>query len=261
MSEVTPPVAPGTPCWIDLGVPDAARAMEFYRAVFGWDYDEKGAEYGGYITALKHGKQVAGLMETPEAANGAWWGVYFATDDCDGSVKRATDAGGTVIAPAMDVMSLGRMAVLHDPQGAQFGFWQAGDFLGSELVNEAGAFAWNELMTSVPDDSAAFYEQVLELQTQQIGGGGFDYRIAQLANGPAFGVFGDPGATSPRWTTYLGVDDADEASRIVLANGGKVVREATDSPFGRFAVVTDPFGAEFAAMDLSKADPTQQPDV
>ncbi|MEO5875606.1 MAG: VOC family protein [Streptosporangiaceae bacterium] len=261
MSDVTESPAPGAPCWIDLGIPDAARAMEFYRAVFGWDYDDKGAEYGGYITALKNGKQVAGLMETPEAAQGAWWGVYFATLDLQDSVRRTTGAGGTVLTPAMDVMNLGRMAILTDAQGARFGLWEAREFIGCELVNEPGALCWSELMTSVPDASSTFYEQALQLETRQIGEGGFDYRLGMVESGPVFGVFSDPGALSPRWTTYLAVDNADEACRTVVAHGGTVVREPADSPFGRFAVVTDPFGAEFAAMDLSKADPSQQPDV
>ena len=37
MSFVTGNQPDGTPTWIELGVPDLERAMEFYRALFGWE--------------------------------------------------------------------------------------------------------------------------------------------------------------------------------------------------------------------------------
>jgi predicted enzyme related to lactoylglutathione lyase len=27
---------PGVPCWIDTSQPDPAKAVEFYRSLFGW---------------------------------------------------------------------------------------------------------------------------------------------------------------------------------------------------------------------------------
>lgn len=48
MSRVTGNQPTGTPTWIDLRVPDLDRALEFYRALFGWTY----ALRGGYATAL-----------------------------------------------------------------------------------------------------------------------------------------------------------------------------------------------------------------
>lgn len=261
MPEVTANAAPGTPCWVDLGIPDAQRAMEFYRAVFGWEFTEAAAEYGGYINALKNGKKVAGIMGQQDAP-AAWWGMYFATDDCAGSVKRATDAGAQVVAPTMDVGPLGSMAIMTDPAGAQFGFWEGREHTGCELVNESGALAWNELVTGDSAASAAFYRSALDVQTTPIGMEGIDYLTVDVAGRPVCGIFGVPeselqatGGTA-RWTTYFGVDDADEAARICVQQGGSVARPAQDSPFGRFAVLKDPFGAEFAAMKLAEAPPT-----
>ncbi|GAB3756459.1 VOC family protein [Microlunatus parietis] len=39
MSELTTKQPAGTPTWIDLGIPDLDRAMTFYGAFFGWEFD------------------------------------------------------------------------------------------------------------------------------------------------------------------------------------------------------------------------------
>ena len=39
MSHVATNQPEGTPTWIDLGIPDLDRAMRFYGALFGWDFE------------------------------------------------------------------------------------------------------------------------------------------------------------------------------------------------------------------------------
>jgi hypothetical protein len=51
--------------------------------------------------------------------------VYLATDDCDGTAGRVTEAGGTLVLRPMDIMDLGRMAIARDPVGAQCRPWPA----------------------------------------------------------------------------------------------------------------------------------------
>lgn len=80
-----------------------------------------------------------------QAANpGLRRGPSFATEHVDSSVERVVANGGTVLAPAIDVFGLGRMAMCTDPAGAVFGFWQAGTHRGLGVVDEPGAFAWCE---------------------------------------------------------------------------------------------------------------------
>lgn len=52
------------------------------------------------------------------------WGIYFAVDDCDGTVAKARGLGATVMAEPMDVDGVGRMAAMTDPQGAAFSVLQ-----------------------------------------------------------------------------------------------------------------------------------------
>jgi predicted enzyme related to lactoylglutathione lyase len=53
-----------------------------------------------------------------------WWNVYFATGDCDATVARVMNAGGTVVVAPFEKMDHGRMAIARDPVGAQFSLWQ-----------------------------------------------------------------------------------------------------------------------------------------
>jgi predicted enzyme related to lactoylglutathione lyase len=44
---------------------------------------------------------------------------------------------------------------------------------------------------------------------------------------------------------FLGADDVDKTVQLVLDNGGSVIREAEDTPYGRLAAVADSTGAGF----------------
>src|SRR6266702_3120091 len=74
----------GTPCWVDLGVADIAKACAFYAALFGWEAHRGPPEAGGYALCLKDGRQVAGIgpkMGPPEEPS--TWTTYLATSDAD----------------------------------------------------------------------------------------------------------------------------------------------------------------------------------
>ncbi len=150
---------------------------------------------------------------------------------------------------AMDVMDQGRMAIAIDPQGAQFGLWQAMAFPGAELVNEPGAVTWIELATPVSAAASAFYSAVFDVPVEVMSAD-FDYRTIKVGGRDVAGVFGVPDAGQARWMTYFAVADADAAARVAAEMGGSVLSEPQDSPYGRFARLADPFGAEFSAMKL-----------
>ena len=60
----------GTPTWIDLGVPDLDRALAFYGAVFGWDFDVGPEETGRYTMCLLRGRRVAAISAMHDPAPG-----------------------------------------------------------------------------------------------------------------------------------------------------------------------------------------------
>ena len=48
------------------------------------------------------------------------WLAYFAVEDCDAKVQKATELGANVMVPAQDIPGVGRFAILIDPLGAVF---------------------------------------------------------------------------------------------------------------------------------------------
>ena len=78
-------------------------------------------------------------------------------EDADAILAAVPGAGGQVIAPAMDIMSQGRMAMIADPSGAVVGLWQPMDHQGAELFNAPGSLTWNELQTRDLEPAMAFY--------------------------------------------------------------------------------------------------------
>lgn len=57
-----------------------------------------------------------------------------------------------------------------------------------------------------------------------------------------------PAEMPASWLTYFHLDDVDAGFDRVRELGGEVMREPTDSPYGRFAPVRDPQGAGFALI-------------
>jgi predicted enzyme related to lactoylglutathione lyase len=247
MSEVTTNQPNGTPTWIDLGIPDLERAMEFYGALFGWDYDVGPEEAGRYTMCLLRGRPVAALMPNPDrGATEFWWNVYFATDDCDGTVKRVADAGGTVLTAPMDVMDAGRMAIVRDPVGAQFGLWQGRAHIGCEIVNEPNSLIRNDLDTPTPVPARDFYAAVFDytLDRNEVRPH-LDFTFLRRPDGHEIGGILGTDAPTSRWTTMFEVEDTDAVVARAVEAGG-TAGTPQDTPYGRMATITDPFGAEFS---------------
>lgn len=62
----------GTPTWVDIGVPDLDRALEFYRGVFGWEFNVGPAEAGHYTMCLLRDRPVAAITGQHEESAGVW---------------------------------------------------------------------------------------------------------------------------------------------------------------------------------------------
>lgn len=246
MSDVSGNQPLGTPTWIDLGVPDLDRAMDFYGAVLGWEFEVGPEEFGRYTTALRRGRPAAALSPVHEAAGDAFWQVYLATDDVDATVARATSAGATVLAEPMDVMDQGRMAILRDPVGAQVALWQGAAHVGCQVVNEPGALLRNDLITPDPQRARDFYGAVFGFTHDANPDLPMDMTFLRRPDGHEVGgIIGDPGAAASTWTTLFLVEDADAAVRAATQHGGGTNGPET-TPYGRMAQVTDPFGAQFS---------------
>jgi uncharacterized protein len=247
MPTTDTPWPAGTPCWIDLGTPDMDGAQSFYSSFLGWTYSGGEPEYGGYAMAVKDGRNAAGMGPSMSPDDPSRWTTYFATDDADATAARITAAGGTVIAPPMDVGPNGRMAIAADPQGNPFGLWQAGSTTGVGVFNEPGALVWNEAAVDDPAAARDFYGAVFGFSWQEVPGAG-GYSTFATADRPLGGLGGVSPGLPRGWAPCFSVASCDEAVATVEAGGGKSLLSAQTTDFGRFAVLADPWGASFSVM-------------
>jgi uncharacterized protein len=248
----------GTPCWIDIGVDDVARARAFYGGLFGWESQDGPPEAGGYVLCEIGGRPVAGIgPKMGPAEMPPVWTTYIASPDADETASKIKSAGGQLIMEPFDVMDVGRMAIAADPAGAVFGVWQAGSHTGVQRANEPGSLAWNENMSRDFDANKAFYQAVFGYDLGDMSEGGFRYATLDLGGRPAGGI-GELGPDVPaeipaHWSVYFGIQDTDAALVRVAELGGTVIQPARDTPFGRMAVAADDQGAVFSLMSIAPA--------
>ena len=246
--------AHGTPSWIDIGT-DTEAAKAFYCPLFGWEGQDAGPpeETGGYGFFTRDGLMIAGYG--PQQSPGPpYWSTYVAVDDADDVTKRVEAAGGNVVVPPMDVMTAGRMAVYQDPEGSFFAVWQAGEHRGAQLVNEPGALCWNELNTRDLDQAERFYREVFGWETVR-SAGDMTYLEAKVGGESVAGMLPMPPMVPEQvpshWLVYFAVADVDATVAHAQELGGSLLAGPMEVPVGRFAVLSDPQGAAFAAIRLS----------
>lgn len=113
---------PGAVVWNENFTHDLDGNKAFYHAVFGYEYGDIPGMAFRYATVKLDGTEVGGIGELGSgfpADVPAHWSTYFAVADADAAVMTVTSAGGGVRREPWDT-PYGRMAVVHDDQGAVF---------------------------------------------------------------------------------------------------------------------------------------------
>lgn len=254
----------GTPNWVDAQVDDVEAAASFYSTLFGWDIHDAGPGAGGYHMAFLDGSVVAGIGPKPENAGPmpSVWSTYIAVDDADATAAKITEAGGSLMMPPFDVMDQGRMTVAFDAAGAAFGLWQAKAHHGIAVHGEPGSVTWNELHTRDYQRSRDFYAQVFGYTyTDLEGGDEFTYATVERAadSQTVGGISHDTSLAEGMpnyWLTWFAVADPDATIEQATGLGAGVLFPATDSPFGRMAVLQGAQGEVFGIIQPPATQPT-----
>jgi predicted enzyme related to lactoylglutathione lyase len=111
----------GAPIWHELITDKPESALAFYETVVGFTHSAVEMAPGKTYTMLKvGGNDVGGCTEPPMPGVPNVWHIYFAVDDADATAAKAAEEGGHVMVEPFDIPSVGRTAVLTDPQGAVF---------------------------------------------------------------------------------------------------------------------------------------------
>lgn len=246
----------GAPCWADLWTSDVEGSRSFYSDLFGWEAQAPSPEFGGYFMFTRDGAPVAGGMgDMGDMKANDSWKIYLATDDIEQTLVAVTANGGEAVFPPMPVADLGTQSVITDPVGAPVGLWQPGTFGGFPVLGEIGAPCWFELRTPDFARSLEFYRAVFGWETDVMSDTD-EFRYSVVRDPSSEGQLGGvhdasgflPAGTPASWTIVWQVADADETVARAGELGGRTVREAQDSPYGRLAALTDPSGAEFTVM-------------
>lgn len=187
----------------------------------------------------------------PPGASPAWL-TFLASSDVGADASRATAAGATVLAGPMDVMDFGVMAVLADPLGAPVALWQAGTSLGAEIVNEPGAMIWNEHLSTRFDAAKAFYRDAFGYALEDIETDGFDYATLQVGDRSVGGIGAGEHWPDAEWAVYFAVTGTDATAAAAVRLGATVFADPEDTPYGRLAGVTGPWGERFWLMSTDE---------
>ena len=111
----------GAVVWNELRTDKPQSALAFYETVVGLAHAAVEMAPGQHYILLRVGGTDVGGCAEPQAAGAPnHWHVYFAVDDADATAAQAVSAGGHVAMAPFDIPTVGRCAVLSDPQGAVF---------------------------------------------------------------------------------------------------------------------------------------------
>lgn len=246
--------------WYDLLTTDPKAAMEFYSHVVGWKTERFGDSH--YTMWVGSQGPLGGVMEMPEQSRkmGAppYWQVNIQVANVDQTVEQVKALGGQVFV-IEDIPTVGRFAVIADPQGATVAvFTPAGDMAPHDVARP-GEFSWNELYTT--DHQAAFkfyqaiagWEKLGELDMGPMG----TYLLWGRGGKQLGGMMTKPkgmqtpfgGEVPTSWMFYVTVDDLEAALERAKTKGARVLNGPMPVPGGqRIVQLMDPQGAAFALV-------------
>ncbi|MEY7973686.1 VOC family protein [Saccharomonospora xinjiangensis] len=109
--------------FFELGSDDPQRTEEFYGSLFGWNFGPGHGRPYTFIT-LPNGRMLGALWDTTEEPGTGLPPNYIVNvievADVEDTVRRATEAGGTVVISPTRIEQGTHFAYLRDPAGLLF---------------------------------------------------------------------------------------------------------------------------------------------
>jgi uncharacterized protein len=259
--------APGEFCWVDLSTTDVDAAKSFYGDLLGIEAEAAPGdpeETGGYGFFMKGGKMLAGIGPVQSGEGHSAWSSYVKVEDADATAAKVKEAGGSVFFGPADLPNdAGRVAMLRDPTGAFFGIVEQNRNPGAQLVNEPGAWTWNNLMTRDLEGAKDFYGKVFGWTAEHNEEAPPNILMWQVEGqrwpegmGGLMGITDDLPAEMPaHWQVYFIVENVDEAIAKAESNGAQLAFGPIDVPVARMATLVDPQGAVVSILESRYPEP------
>jgi len=251
--------------WYELLTSDPAGAIAFYSEVTGWKTQR--FETSDYTMWVGSQGPLGGVTLLPEAATkmGAppYWQANIQVANVDETVVKVKRLGGQVYVTE-DVPTVGRLAVIADPQGAVIAVFTPATDMQAHDVTKPGEFSWHELYTTDHEAAFAFYnaiagwERLGEFDMGPMGKyllwGRGGKQLGGMMTKPKEMKTPDGREVPPSWMFYVTTGDLDAALARAKASGARVLNGPMDVPGGqRIVQLMDPQGAAFALVTPPKS--------
>lgn len=246
------PAIPGKVVWHDLLTEDPAAARRFYAGLFGWTFRDIDLGGGQTYTVIEHdGRAIGGLVDARginPGVNVSRWVPVLTVAELDAAMAAARAAGSTVFQAPVTILQRGRMAVIGDPQGAVVTLLEPRGGTPADRPTEPGDWLWNEVWSSDPDGTLAFYRGLVPaFEVGRIGDTDDGYRYLSAGGAPRVGVLPKPvEGIKNTWVAYVKVADPAATAAAAERLGGEVLLPPRANPLGgEVAILNDPTGAGF----------------
>ncbi len=250
--------------WYELLTTDRQGAIDFYTDVVGWKTQ---AWEGDYTMWVAEQGPVGGVSMLPESAKkmGAppHWQANVEVADVDRTLALANERGGRTIVAPMDVPTIGRLAVLADPQGATIAVIAPASAMPAHDTTQPGELSWHELVTTDHEAAYAFYnalfgwERLDEFDMGAMGKyllwGRGATQLGGMMTLPKGMKTPDGRLVPPSWMYYVTTPDLDAALERAKKRNAVVLNGPMEVPGGqRIVQLMDPQGAAFALVTAPK---------
>ena len=244
--------------WYELLTSDPKAAIAFYTHVVGWK--TQAWETGDYTMWAASQGPLGGVTRLPDEAKqmGAppYWQANVQVDNVDETVAKVKQLGGKVLV-AEDVPTVGRFAVIADPQGAVIAVFTPSQDMAPHDVTKEGEFSWHELYTTNHEAAFEFYHSIVgweRLDEFDMGAmgkyllwGRGGKQLGGMMTMPPSMKTPDGRPVPPSWMYYVTIADLDAALERAKGKGARVLNGPMEVPGGgRIVQLMDPQGAAFA---------------
>lgn len=233
--------------WHDLITPDLDASKAFYKALFGWDYQEKNIKGFKYTLIYNKDRIIGGMIEVPNTQSSAWISsLPLEASALNKRIKIATANGAKLAIQPIKVPGLGKQVVLEAPEGSVFSLSSTNPF-NSSANSDTATNSWLgiELWSDNPSASKAFYEQTFGVTAEELANDNKPYWYFKNGEQVLAGMIKNPVTNQGnQWVPYIKTPSLAAIVTATQQSGGTVILSPTSTiRNGSLAIIQDPHGA------------------